>query len=559
MPASSIPLKAIPASATTIYVDSVLGSDASANPTNSATPYATLDAALLAVAGLRMQDLQQDIDISVVGSTVAARSYALADTDLARFANHVRFIATDKVVAYSGTISAITAAATATGGLTVDVSGAPGWVAGVSMRLHLLSNTTLGQIRPTAGAIGAATVRLGGANTSKVEPAVPTNWVAGNAISIYQPGVIIDLTGWPSLDDIYLRFSGVQVGVLGNTVNVNTGTHLGMDECLVLAAFNIGCGSRARVVSCILANSTGGSAAPNGNWINFGTVWDALNGGSLNFQANSALNISGNTVIAGEYGFKYGDAVVISDPNASPTVVACVFYQDAKPIVPASTSVGFGAHIGALRWLGKLSAAAGDYYIAPQEGAIVVLTGLDAVTNSAGATALAYAGASSLLRAKVTTPATLTGAGMGATTETAYADAVLIPVILGVVGRSIRWSVKFYVDNDNAADTWRIRARLGAAGVGGVVIADSTAFNIAAGKMVYIEGTINITAVGAGGTFDAFALVCNESPAVQTGTFVSAGAIDTTVTRYLTLTAECSTASANDSVTRRFFEVEVWP
>ena len=178
------------------------------------------------------------------------------------------------------------------------------------------------------------------------------------------------------------------------------------------------------------------------------------------------------------------------------------------------------------------------------------------VADGNGGAAWGTAGA--LKRTVNATPSTL--ANLNATTETAFAGPATIAAgNLGVVGRSIRFKAFFKIDSVNGADTVRLRARLGATGVGGVVVADTTALTMAANKGVYFCGTIVILSVGAGGTFAVYTDDKVESPPTALGTFDVAGAIDTTLARDLTLTAEWSAKSANDSVTMQWFEVEVWP
>lgn len=146
----------------------------------------------------------------------------------------------------------------------------------------------------------------------------------------------------------------------------------------------------------------------------------------------------------------------------------------------------------------------------------------------------------------------LTGDGLGAATEGAHTAVAIPQEVLGTARRRIKFDAYLYCDSDNAADTWRVRLRLG--GLGGALIADSGAFNCVATSGLRIEGEITIRTVGAGGTFDAWFRLYNEVGPAIVEDIVFGGAVDTTAERDLAVTGESSSASAAQQFTLRMLD-----
>ena len=112
--------------------------------------------------------------------------------------------------------------------------------------------------------------------------------------------------------------------------------------------------------------------------------------------------------------------------------------------------------------------------------------------------------------------------------------------------------------SENGADTWRIQLKLGAAGVGGTLIVDSAAFNTVTGDIFTIAFEIMIMTVGAGGTFDAWTTVWNETLGTLTYPDVVGGAINTDLDRDLTVTGISSSALAAQQMSLLNFWAELY-
>lgn len=164
-----------------------------------------------------------------------------------------------------------------------------------------------------------------------------------------------------------------------------------------------------------------------------------------------------------------------------------------------------------------------------------------------------------LSRQLLVADSTLTGLGMGApATETAHTPITfsIVSGLLPTARRTIRFRAMLNPPSANAADTWRTRLRFGAAGVGGVILVDSGAWDLAANLGVYIEGMLQIMTVG--GTFTSYCRLVNEATAGVIESFVASGAIDTALARDLTVTGESSTNLAAQAMVLRHFEAEVY-
>lgn len=162
-----------------------------------------------------------------------------------------------------------------------------------------------------------------------------------------------------------------------------------------------------------------------------------------------------------------------------------------------------------------------------------------------------------LNRQTLAADSTLTGDVILAGVETAHTPITLTAALLGTARRTIPFRAMLNPASDNGADTWRTRVRLGAAGVGGVLLIDSTAFNSVANQGLYVEGTIQILTTGAPGTFASYCRLVNEATGAEIHSFVASGALDTTVNRDLTVSGESSSVNANQQMTLRHFEAEV--
>ena len=101
----------------------------------------------------------------------------------------------------------------------------------------------------------------------------------------------------------------------------------------------------------------------------------------------------------------------------------------------------------------------------------------------------------------ITTTTQLAGDAIGATTETKF-DSVKIPAGKLEPGRHVKVRGSVVVDGVNGSDTMRVRCRLGADDLTGVVIADSGAVNVAQGEAITFEADLACVTEGPSGTFD---------------------------------------------------------
>ena len=179
-----------------------------------------------------------------------------------------------------------------------------------------------------------------------------------------------------------------------------------------------------------------------------------------------------------------------------------------------------------------------------------------------GTTAITWAQSAApgapLSRQTLAADSLLDGSIIGPATEAAHTALTFTAAsaLLQTARRTIRWRAMLNPPAAVGADTWRTRVRLGAAGVGGVLLVDSTAWDLVTNAGLYIEGTIQIMTVGAGGTFTSHTRLVRETGGVVIESFVASGALDTTVNRNLTVTGESSTNNANQ-MTLRHLEAEV--
>ena len=151
----------------------------------------------------------------------------------------------------------------------------------------------------------------------------------------------------------------------------------------------------------------------------------------------------------------------------------------------------------------------------------------------------------------------LTGPGMGAATETAHSALSLGIGTLNTARTVITFGATRVCDDALADQKWRIRSYFGAAGLGGILLADSQDFLNVKGDMYRIDGEIQILAAGAGGKIDAFYRLWNESTeAVIYGSAVGeAVALD--AENDLTISGWSSSADAKQQMTLRNFWYDV--
>ena len=149
------------------------------------------------------------------------------------------------------------------------------------------------------------------------------------------------------------------------------------------------------------------------------------------------------------------------------------------------------------------------------------------------------------------------GAVIGAATETAHTPITLASADINTARRTVRYRGRLTCTDGAPAGTWQVQLKLGAAGVGGVLLANFGAIDPVTGTVWYFEGELQIRTIGGGGTFTATTARHETVGAAETTTHVVAGALDTTVARNLTVTSTCSTANAV-LVQLEDFQVEVW-
>lgn len=150
---------------------------------------------------------------------------------------------------------------------------------------------------------------------------------------------------------------------------------------------------------------------------------------------------------------------------------------------------------------------------------------------------------------------------IGATTETAHTAIALTSAMMNTARRWIKWKALVYVVGDNVADTWTIKARLG--GLGGILLANSTAKDIAADDIIELSGSIFVATNGGAG---AATLLC-EAGIVGSGNFATPVFTqlqdgvnpDLTISNDLVITGECSSNNAGNIVQLAAFEAVVLP
>ncbi len=159
-------------------------------------------------------------------------------------------------------------------------------------------------------------------------------------------------------------------------------------------------------------------------------------------------------------------------------------------------------------------------------------------------------------RISLETESLLAGDVIGAATETAFTGLTITSQMIAVARRSIRFKGFVFVDDDNGADTWTFQVRLG--GVAGTSFGSIADYDAVTGGALLVEGEIFVRTIGAGGTADGWVRWTNTvGPAVETD-FVIAGAVDTTADNVLVITGDSSSNHADQEVTLRQFEAQVW-
>ena len=167
-----------------------------------------------------------------------------------------------------------------------------------------------------------------------------------------------------------------------------------------------------------------------------------------------------------------------------------------------------------------------------------------------------FAGGLPLRRQTIAADATKTEDGIGPAAELVTGSISLASADINVARRSIRFKV--YGVHTAGPDNTQIRVRVG--GVAGIVIADTTGLAFAAGEEFWIEGTIVIRTIGAGGTFVATTKIREEAgPSTIEATTGAPQAIDTTGAVTLVCTVLHSGFDVTDVTTIGHFEAEILP
>ena len=141
--------------------------------------------------------------------------------------------------------------------------------------------------------------------------------------------------------------------------------------------------------------------------------------------------------------------------------------------------------------------------------------------------------------------------------ELAFANTKTIPANTLVAGDVIKIRGKLLVVARNAADTHILQLRLGTVAAG-LSIATTGDLGFAAADYCIFEGAITVAAVGAGGTVHIDMLQKRMVGGVPTEsrTVLFDQAMDTTIARDVTLSADASAANAGNQVDLR--ELEAW-
>ena len=146
-------------------------------------------------------------------------------------------------------------------------------------------------------------------------------------------------------------------------------------------------------------------------------------------------------------------------------------------------------------------------------------------------------------------------------TETAFSNgAYTIPAATLKVGSQVRGRIHCAVPSGNAAETLTLRARLGAAGVAAQVVTATAAVDVTdgGGDIGVMDFVITVRTIGGGGTMvgNSLWVLGVQDTATTRADAMDSAAIDTTVARDLTITAQWSGASAANQVILR--NMEVW-
>lgn len=154
----------------------------------------------------------------------------------------------------------------------------------------------------------------------------------------------------------------------------------------------------------------------------------------------------------------------------------------------------------------------------------------------------------------------LTADVLGIATEGEHGGAgsgIIIPEEVLVQDVVIEYKAWLVADDDNAAETWTSRVRLG--GLAGDVVNAIAAFDLETDRGWYFEGQLHLHTVGAAGEVDARAYNLNHPAggAVEAPQYIVGAAIDTTGDVTICVTGECSTAHADNQVTLTKFQVQV--
>lgn len=149
------------------------------------------------------------------------------------------------------------------------------------------------------------------------------------------------------------------------------------------------------------------------------------------------------------------------------------------------------------------------------------------------------------------------------TVETAFTALAVNPTnengdrILNLAARSrIHFKALVHVDDNNSTNTLTLKVRLG--GVSGTVVATAAALDVDDADVYWIEGDIIIRTIGASGTFDSVTQFREVVGDTRNDHETLAGSVDTTGALDLVVTSDWSADHADNDVTLRHFEAEVW-
>lgn len=146
------------------------------------------------------------------------------------------------------------------------------------------------------------------------------------------------------------------------------------------------------------------------------------------------------------------------------------------------------------------------------------------------------------------------------TTETPFSTGTYtIPAGTFAAGNQLRFRAWGTTPSTNSTDTLIIRARIGATGITGAIVCQTAAIDVANADIFTLDGVVSIRTAGTGGTMVGSTLYVLGVPDTATGRSdtMASTALNTTLARDLTLTAEWSVAAAANQASLDGFVVWV--